>query len=284
MTRDIPLKDTEFVVFDTETTGLSPLSSLVELGAVKMRGFKIVDTFHTLIRPWNHIPEDVSKVHGISQDMVKNAPQVDEVLGDFEDFLDGSVLVAHNAPFDLKIISVHLQRLERPLWKNLILDTCKVSKTHFPEAVSHSLENLCKFWRSPFEGQHRALEDARHTAFVMSRMAGKMGIDHSTPLPKLMELWGPPLQMRRFSLEHAILNTSPRLAAKVETLKRAIEESRRISFTYLKGGEQRCQLEDVLPKTVFSPGDKIYLEASSNHHKNRPWLCRVDWILNLEHQ
>ncbi len=276
------LKETEFVVFDTETTGLSPLSSLVELGAVKMRGFKVVDTFHTLVRPWNQIPEEVSRVHGISQDMVKHAPDAEEVLSNFKEFSKGSVLVAHNAPFDLKIISVHLQRLEKPLLKNPILDTCHVSKTHFPEAGSHSLENLCRFWRSPFEGQHRALEDARHTAFVMSRMAGKMGIDHSTTLSKLMELWGPPLQMRRFSLEHAMLNTPSRISEKIEKLKDAIEEKAIISFTYLKGGDQRCYLEEMVPKAIFSPGDKIYLEASPLHAKSRSWVCRLDWILNLE--
>ena len=277
-----PLKDTEFVVFDTETTGLSALSSLVELGAVKMRGFKVVDTFSTLVRPWNQIPEEVSRVHGISQDMVRHAPEVGEVLRDFRGFCGDSVLVAHNAPFDLKIISVHLQRLDEPLWGNPILDTCMVSKKHFPEAGSHSLENLCRFWRSPFKGQHRAQEDARHTAFVMSRMAGKMGVDHSVTLSELMELWGPTLQMKRFSLEHALLNAGSMAMAKVSRLKEAIEEDLSVSYTYLKGGKHKCLVEEVIPKTIFSPGDKIYVEVSRPHTRNRCWVCRLDWIMNLE--
>jgi len=256
----------------------------VELGAVKMRGFKVVDTFHSLIRPWNNIPQESARVHGISQEMVRHAPETEEVLASFREFSKESVLVAHNAPFDLKIIAVHLQRLGEPLWENRIIDTCRVSKRHFPEVGSHSLEYLCKVWRSPFEGQHRALEDARHTAFVMSRMANKMGIDHSTSVSKLMELWGPPLQMKRFSLEHALLNASPAVREKVDRLQRAIQEERFVSYTYLKGGEQRQPIEGVIPKSVFSPGDKIYLEVLPHNGWGRPMVCRIDWILHLEEE
>ena len=268
-------------MFDTETTGLSSLSSLVELGAVKMRGFKVVDTFHTLIRPWDPIPEEALRVHGISQEMVRKAPEAKDVLLDFKEFCDGSVLVAHNAPFDLKIISVHLQRLEELLWENHIFDTREISKRHFPEVESHSLENLCKVWRSPFKGQHRALDDARHTAFVMSRMAGKMGIDSSVTLSELMELWGPTLHMKRFSLEHALLNAPSAVREKVERLRAALRDGTPVSYTYLKGGEQRCSMDEVLPKAIFSPGDRIYVEVLSPNRRNRSWVCRVDWIMNL---
>ncbi len=277
----IPLSEVEFVVFDTETTGLSCTSSLVELGAVKMKGFKVVDTFHTLARPWEQIPEDALKVHGISQEMVKHAPEIERVLSEFKEFCKGSVLVAHNASFDLMIISVHLQRMGEPLWENRIIDTCQVSKRHFPELRSHSLENLCKVWRSPFKGQHRALHDARHTAFVMSRMAGKMGIDRFTYLGELLERWGPVLHMKRFSLEHALAGAGNRVADKVRLLQHTMERGEPVSYTYLKGGEQKCAVEGVVAKSVFSPGDKIYAEFSNASNRNRSWVCRLDWMLSL---
>ncbi len=279
---DTPIEETDFVVFDTETTGTSPLDSLLELGAVKMRGFKVVDTFRTLIRPTTPISSRAFSVHGISEEMVRHAPRAATALQEFGEFCQDSVLVAHNAPFDLKIVSVHLQRLEKPLLENPVLDTKRVSRKHFPHDGNPTLDNLCRVWGSPFEGRHRALEDARHTAFVMSRMAYKMGIDPGTPIRNLLDLWGPPLFMRKFSLYHALLSTSPSILEKVERLKAAIEHGRPVSYTYLKGGEQKCVMKEVMPKTIFSPGDRVYLEVSNSHNQHRSWVCRLDWIIQIE--
>ena len=81
------IKDVSLVVIDTETTGLSPFSYILEIGAVKLSGDRIIDTFSTLIRPPIPIPKDVTKIHGINDHMVKDAPLIPFVIDQFTDFI-----------------------------------------------------------------------------------------------------------------------------------------------------------------------------------------------------
>jgi len=142
------IREVPIVVFDTEATGLSPPSHVVEVGAVKLLGDRMVDTFASLVKPPVHIPDRVVRIHGIDDSMVKHASSFKSVMEKFAEFIQGSVLVAHNAPFDLKVLSINLQRNGFPLWSNPVLDTCQISRRHFPEISLHSLVYLASLEES----------------------------------------------------------------------------------------------------------------------------------------
>ncbi len=177
-----------FVALDTETTGLSRDSHLVEIGAVKFRGNLMIDTLSTLIKPPIPIPRSATRIHGITNHMVKNAPSFGDVAERFLNFIDGAVIVAHNAPFDVLVIGNELERLGISIPDNPVIDTCKLSKSLFPELPSHKLEYLGKVWKSPVRGFHRALKDARNVAYIFKAMLVKCGMAQEMCLEELSRI------------------------------------------------------------------------------------------------
>src|SRR5690554_5714295 len=106
---DLPWRSVDLVAFDTETTGKYPLSAEVcELAAVKWRDGKIVDTFQTLLKPSRPMDAEVIAIHGITNEMVENAPRMVEKIDEFREFISGAVLLAHHAPFDLGFLALDI--------------------------------------------------------------------------------------------------------------------------------------------------------------------------------
>ncbi len=170
------LRETTFVALDTETTGLSKSSCIVEIGAVKFRGNTMLDTFSTLVRPPEPIPKRVTAVHGITNTMVRSAPRFRDVAPRLLRFIGDSIIVAHNAPFDMEVISRELERAGLPSIKNPVIDTCRLSKCLFPGLPSYKLSYLRKALGSPTKRDHRALSDAKNTAYIFIAMLVKTGL------------------------------------------------------------------------------------------------------------
>ena len=150
-----------YVLFDIETTGLSPeTDAIIELSAIKVVEKEIVNEFSTLINPEIHIPYYASSINGITDDMVKGAPTIGPVLKDFIVFIQNAVLVGHNIRnFDLKFIQRDMIRyLGKPL-SNDYVDTLIVARRYLPELSSRSLESLSDYYGISYEGAHRALSD-----------------------------------------------------------------------------------------------------------------------------
>jgi len=161
MDRSTPVSEITFVAFDFETTGLSAeKDSIVEFGAVKFNGSKILDSFQSLIDPERSIPLDASQVSGINDAMVKGQPLLPSVLPGFMQFIEGSVLIAHNAGFDLGFLRKACALHGLPLPENLVLDTQVIARKAFPGQKSYSLQNLVNFLRFPPNQAHRAKDDA----------------------------------------------------------------------------------------------------------------------------
>lgn len=158
-----------FVAFDTETTGLHTRSDyVIELGAVKFSFCsKKVETFNKLIKPPVTIPYFITNLTHIDNKMVFNQPTAKEVLPQFIDFLQGNntILVAHNAPFDLAIINSELYRIGKPPLKNLTVDTLPLARYTYPELCgtkgNYSLQALAKRFCLQVKQAHRAEDDAR---------------------------------------------------------------------------------------------------------------------------
>lgn len=153
-----------FVAFDTETTGLWAISNkLVEIAAVKFRlTTPEFEEFQTLINPGRSIPREATEVHGITDAMVSGAPAAPAALHQFVEFCGAdSILIAHNAPFDISFIGNELERAEMPLPGNSILDTVDIFRRYYPGQISYSLLSLSKFFGLTKTQEHRGLSDAQ---------------------------------------------------------------------------------------------------------------------------
>ena len=153
----------DFVAFDTETTGIwAAAHRIVEIGAVKFRlGQTRTDRFQVLVNPEREIPTEVVEIHGITNSMVQRAKTVRPALEQFIDFCGpDSVLIAHNAPFDISFVGCESDRVDLPLMENLILDTVDLLKQYRPGLDSYSLQSLMRKFRLGVDQSHRAADDA----------------------------------------------------------------------------------------------------------------------------
>ena len=150
-----------YVLFDLETTGLSSeTDAIVEISAIKVTNGEVLDEYSTLVNPKTHIPYAASSINGITDDMVKDSPSIDQALREFIAFSDNLVLVGHNIKnFDLKFIQRDaVNFLGKPI-SNDFVDTLIVARRYLPEIESHSLESLAYHYHISYDGAHRALVD-----------------------------------------------------------------------------------------------------------------------------
>jgi len=166
-------KNAEYVIFDVETTGLSPQRGdrIVEIAAVRVKGLKIVDTFESLINPRQELSEEVQAIHNITNDMLAGAPPAEEILPQMIDFIRGGCLVGHNVKFDLNFLCFQLSQIGRKLSEETpALDTLKMAKVLLPHLTSFRLKHVAHFLGAICETTHRALPDVNLTTQVMRRL------------------------------------------------------------------------------------------------------------------
>ncbi len=157
----------EFVVFDIETTGLSAINdAITEIGAIKIKDGQVIDTFSQLVNPERKIPEFITNLTGITNEMVKDKPTIDKVMLDFNDFIKGSVLVAHNATFDVGFIRQNFKLVNLGLY-NPVLDTLELARAVFPDLKNHKLDTLAKYLDVNLDNHHRAVDDAKATKDIL---------------------------------------------------------------------------------------------------------------------
>ncbi len=160
----------EYVVVDVETTGgRASTSRITEIGAVKVRGNEILETFSTLVNPERRIPAHITRITGIDDQMVAAAPKFAEISQDLSLFLGDAIFVAHNATFDYSFIREEYARLGIR-FRRASLCTVSTTKKFFPGLPSYSLANLTKHFGIPLENHHRALCDAVATAGILQRI------------------------------------------------------------------------------------------------------------------
>lgn len=167
------LCDLEFIAFDVETTGLSAIAcKLVELSAVRFRLNGVPEEIYsTLIDPEMEIPPEVSAIHGITDSMVKGAPTAKEALPGFLEFVgDRSVLLAHNAPFDIGFLRVGLSRLGLTTPALAVVDTLSLSRSVVYDVPNYQLKTLTEFFGVQANDYHRALADSHHVREIFSCM------------------------------------------------------------------------------------------------------------------
>jgi len=159
-----------FTAFDTETTGLdSSRQHIVEIGAVRFRHEEILMERSWLINPARHIPFGVQRIHGITDAMVKDAPEFPGAFVQFTNFIGATVLLAHNARFDVSFISADARAHGLKPPSNPVIDTLPLFRKWFPEAPSHSISSLVEYLHIRKGRFHRATDDSRYIVLIIDR-------------------------------------------------------------------------------------------------------------------
>lgn len=187
-----PIVETDFVVFDTETTGLyaSKGDRIVSISAVRLKGGRIdlSDTFHEFINPNRNIPSKAAVIHGILPRMVDGKPTLEELLPSFIEYIGSSILVAHHAWLDMTFLNLEMISLYGFSIQNLVLDTAildqafrwrKTLSSKGPMKADSSLSALAERYHVHIEGHHSSFGDALATAQIFQQMlkqAQKQGI------------------------------------------------------------------------------------------------------------
>ncbi len=160
----------DFVVFDIETTGFSPVNNrIIEIGAVKVCGGQVTERFSTFVNPQVPIPFEIEKLTGIRDDMVTDAPLIEEVLPRFLEFCRGAILVAHNAGFDMSFMLENARRQGLPM-EHPYIDTVGIARVLLPNQAKHTLDAVAKTLNISLENHHRAVDDAECTAWIFVKL------------------------------------------------------------------------------------------------------------------
>jgi len=170
---EVPLADLSFTVFDTETTGLNPAEGdeIIQIGALRVLNGKLLkqEVFDQLVDPGREIPPESIPIHGITPEMVQGQPGILEVLPAFHAFVADTVLVAHNAAFDMRFLQLKEQKTGL-VFEQPVLDTLLLSAVIHPGQDSHRLEAIAERFNVTVIGRHTALGDAMVTAEVFVRL------------------------------------------------------------------------------------------------------------------
>ena len=257
MTRDIlRLDEVNFTAFDTETTGLIPVAGkIVELGAVRFAidGTEL-ETYEQLVDPEDSIPEDVQRIHGISNEMIHGQPTIERALPDFAEFLgpDSTLLLAHNAAFDIGFIGVELTRLNIPCPAHRIYDTMLLAQSLYPMFPNYKLETLAVEMQIAEKEDHRALSDARLTKEVFLALLNQ---SRSIRTTADLDRCSSPLS---FS-DSQVFEIEP--PPGFEDLARAMEGRYEIVIVY-EGGTKGLRPRNITPRLLMNRKGTNYLSLT----------------------
>ncbi|ANZ58103.1 PolC-type DNA polymerase III [Fructilactobacillus lindneri] len=165
--KHVPLKDATYVVFDTETTGLSAIyDRVIELSAVKMQGNNVIEEFEEFIDPGFHLSEQTTNLTSITDDMVAGSKSEEEVFKLFREFCSDSIVVGHNVTFDVGFMNTGYERHGMSKISNPIIDTLTLARFLYPNYKSYRLNTLAKKFDVVLEHHHRAIYDAETTGHL----------------------------------------------------------------------------------------------------------------------
>lgn len=263
-----------FVAFDTETTGLwAPSHRIVEIGAVKFRlSDDQVETFQQLVNPGRKIPEEVIGIHGITDNMVAEAPAIDNVLEMFIRFCTAdSILVAHNAPFDISFMSCELERVDMTFGENRILDTVDIYHRMHSGLESYSLLSLAKQFKITENQNHRALSDAQIVRqLLIHALTNADEINNENDLTE------------RFSIYHMSdwQGSASTLPDRFAPLMTACEQGKAVSIIYRRPASEPT--ERVVRPTNFYHLKSVYYMAAFCELVQQERTFRLDRIESFE--
>ncbi|WP_155830425.1 DEDD exonuclease domain-containing protein [Glycomyces tenuis] len=300
-----PLSEVTFCVVDLETTGLAAdACGITEIGAVKVKGGKVVGEFATLVDPGEPIDPRVTRLTGITDDMVADAPQIGAVLPSFLEFASGTTLVAHNAGFDIGFLR-HACELCDTRWpRPPVVDTVVLARrlTEKSEIPNRRLGTLARFFGSPVTPNHRALDDARATVTVLHGLIERAtghGVTTDAELAEFCRAIPSELQRRKRHLADGLphvpgvyifrdaddralyIGVSVDVAARVRSYFSAAEQRRRLrdmiaSAERVEVIECAHRLEAGVAELRLISGGKPPYNRAAKFPEHRSWVRLTD--------
>ncbi len=271
---DRKLEEVEFVIFDTETTGLDFTRSdrIVEIAGIRFKGKEKIATFHALVNPQKPISAGAFQVNQISPEMLEGAPKMDTVLPGFLEFIQGSCLCSYNAPFDLGFLNQEIKLSEnRPLPKDMaIIDILLMAKRLLPSLNRYALWFVADKLGVKIEQKHRALSDVELTWEVFNRLKEILTQKGIIDFNNFLNLFG---------VNPGALGDINK--QKISRIQEAIDLRSNLRLKYLSGSGLEVSLRDVLPKEIKQDKFRQYLVAHC-YLRNEERTFRVDSILQLE--
>lgn len=258
--------DYPIVAFDTETSGPYPLESeIVELGAVKWYQGKVIGQFQTLLKPSKPMSQENINIHGITNEMVADAPLMKDRIGLFHEFIKDSLLIAHHAPFDLGFIAPEFEKAGLAFPNNVLLCPSLISRALL-HTTNHKLQTLVKELNLVGGDAHRAYDDAYACLQVFMKAAEKLDV---ASIEKLKAVQAKKLNWADYSL-----HSKP--TEKIKTLVDAILKDKTIQIVY-EGGQSKNKLRPITPKGIVRnpDGDYVHAECGLDHQRKRFYISKI---------
>lgn len=267
------LNEIEFVIFDVETTGLSPFSGdrIIEIAAKKFKGLKETGNFSSLVNPERSVSYGAFMVNHISDEMLKGAPESRKVLKEFFKFSKSSCLMGYNVNFDLGFLNNELSFINKTLPENLpIVDILRMAKMLLPDLGHYSLVNVAQFLNVDNEQKHRAMADVELTFGVFSNFWQILEEKGIKDFSNFLHMFGVNTRL------HSFLSN-----IKLAQIQEAMDSGSRIKIKYFSSSSAKVTERQVTPKEVRKESNKDFLVGFC-HLRNEERSFRIDRILELQ--
>ncbi|MEE9239355.1 MAG: exonuclease domain-containing protein [Thermodesulfobacteriota bacterium] len=262
-----------FAFLDVETTGLDPVSGdkICEIAVIKTIDGQVADEFVTIVNPGRNIPERAISIHGITQVMVNRAPLFRDIAKDLLDFLNDTVIVAHNAKFDLEFLRSELKNLNQSLPENEVIDTLGIARRYY-SFPSNSLGEIARYIGLPIDEEHRALADVTTTKDIFEYFLKDLE-RRGIRLKRLKDI----LKLQGKSVE---LQTTNELVLPTE-IEQALRDKGKLEIKYLSAYKEETSIRVIEPFDISVSKANTYIHAYC-HLRKRRCTFRLDRILGIK--
>lgn len=267
------LDEIEFTIFDTETTGLEPESGdrIVEIAGIRLKGREKLGTFQSLVNPGRPISQAAFEVNKISQEMLKDAPKIEQVMPEFLEFIQGSCICSYNAAFDLGFVNNELSLIgQTPLNGKAFVDILKMARRLMPGLERYALWFVADKLGIKTAQKHRALLDVELTLGVFDKLKdmlkakGVVDFNNFSSLFSIDPLFSENLNNR-----------------KIAEIQEAIDLKLKLKIRYLASSSAEVSQREVIPKEIKKDRNTSYLVGFCCLRKEERTF-RIDGILHLE--
>lgn len=247
-----PWTEFEFIAFDTETSGAYPLGAeVVEFGAVRWKAGKEIASYQTLLKPSRPMSDFIIGIHGITNEMVEDAPLMKEKVSEIRDFFNGAILMAHHAPFDMGFIMADFERYQIKPPSEDVLCTSLLARQLIPESHNHKLQTLITHLGLERGSAHRAKDDARACLYVGLECMNRMG--PMTAMSEVFSKVGKKLNWDSYRLRNTGNTT-------IEKVIECLEDNLSLDIAYM-GGSQGAEMRRITPQGIVRNPDGDYVMA-----------------------
>lgn len=267
------IEEIEFTIFDTETTGLEPEfgDRIIEIAGIRFKGKEKLAFYHSLVNPQMAVKESALKINNITDEMLKDAPEMKEVLPKFLDFIKGSYLCAYNAGFDMSFLKKESELINLAYPKDLIvIDLLKMSKRLLPGLSNYALISVAKALDIKIDVLHRAFFDAQISFEIFQRLKEiilKKGISDFNNFFQL------------FSLKTDYLEDLK--SKKLNKLQEAINLGLKIKIRYFSSKDAKITEREVIPNQIKQQNGRFYLVGFCLLREEERSF-NIDGILHIE--